>query len=359
MIIFRKSTFQNFVCSTKTSLELHLTAKYQKLKGRVDSHYLNGTFHSCTLPRQKHLLRLLKRYAQRLRRCFGTKVVLSSLTTGMLLSNSVIAQDQSFTFSPNTEPFGLTDLGLSTAPTFVDIDADGDFDAFIGELNGETRFFENTGSGIAPAFSLNTSSTPFGLTESGLVPAPRFVDIDGDGDFDAFIGNLVGDIYFFRNTGNSITPAFTPSSSTAPFGLTTELTQVAFSFADIDGDGDIDAFLGDNTGNTRFFENTGSSLSASFAPAETNSPFGLTDVGIGANPNFIDIDSDGDLDAIIGNEDGETKFFRNIGTSNTPSFVPALLALDEAGLSDDIRFWKTTPNEDYIGVKQMVSAASV
>ena len=40
-------------------------------------------------------------------------------------------------------PFGLEDLGGRAAPTFADIDDDGDLDAFVGNAAGDTVFFEN------------------------------------------------------------------------------------------------------------------------------------------------------------------------------------------------------------------------
>ena len=43
-----------------------------------------------------------------------------------------------------TNPFGLTDVGSYSSPVFVDIDGDGDLDAFIGERFGGIRYFENT-----------------------------------------------------------------------------------------------------------------------------------------------------------------------------------------------------------------------
>ncbi|WP_276308988.1 SwmB domain-containing protein, partial [Macromonas bipunctata] len=55
------------------------------------------------------------------------------------------------------------------------------------------------------------------------------------------------------------------------------------------------------TGNPNFLQYTGATSAA---------PFGLSDVGRYASPTLVDIDGDGDLDAFIGNNSGNTLFFR-------------------------------------------------
>ncbi len=211
-------------------------------------------------------------------------------------------------FSLETGNFGLTKLSGNATPELVDIDNDGDLDAFIGDYDGNISFFRNTGSATAPSFSLETNN--FGLTDVGLHARPTLVDIDGDGDLDAFIGNFSGDTLFFRNTGSTTAPSF--SLETGNFGLTATVNaNIANpSFVDIDGDGDLDAFIGDSSGSSRFFRNTGSATAPAFTLESTN-PFGLTAVGSNASPVLADIDGDGDLDAFIGEGLGGTLFFRN------------------------------------------------
>ena len=91
--------------------------------------------------------------------------------------------------APSTNPFGLADVGFRAAPAFADLDGDGDLDALVGNSLGNTLFFRNTGSAVAPAFAA-PSTNPFGLADVGSQAAPAFADLDGDGDLDAFVGEL-------------------------------------------------------------------------------------------------------------------------------------------------------------------------
>jgi hypothetical protein len=249
-----------------------------------------------------------------------------------------IARSSTPAFAAATSnPFGLAIVGSYASPSLVDIDGDGDLDAFIGEFYGSILFFRNVAAPGATSPDFTPAGTnPFGLESVRLKAKPNLVDIDGDGDLDAFIGNSNGDILFFRNTAlsGSTTPAFTTAASN-PFGLTNVGEDASPSFVDIDGDGDLDAFIGTKQGSTLFFRNTATSGSTTpaFAAAVTN-PFGLEDVGRYATPSFVDIDGDGDLDAFIGESFGTTLFFRN--TASPGATVPAFAAAstNPFGLTD-------------------------
>src|SRR5687768_3333673 len=78
-----------------------------------------------------------------------------------------------------------------------------------------------------------------------------------------------------------------------PFDLTDVGSFASPIFADIEGDGDLDAFVDDRYGETRFFRNSGSAAAGSFVSEASN--FGLTDVGNKAGATFADIDGDSTL----------------------------------------------------------------
>ncbi len=205
-----------------------------------------------------------------------------------------------------TNDFGLTNLSSIANPSFADIDGDGDLDAFVGSSTGS--FYRNTGTSGKPDFPAPGTNS-FGLDAVGYGGTPTFADIDGDGDLDAFVGDSYGDTHFFRNTGTAGIPVFT-DVGTNRFGLENIGYSSSLTFADIDGDGDLDAFAGSSYGDTLFYRNNGNRAIADFAIAEIN-PFSLTNAGTMARPSFVDIDGDGDLDAFVGNGYGELLFYRN------------------------------------------------
>jgi hypothetical protein len=214
------------------------------------------------------------------------------------------------------------------APTFADLDGDGDFDLLIGTENYvDITFVVNDGTSTNPVWTPITGAgspfynlfTMFGVYDS--IFSPTFVDIDNDGDYDLFMGqryyfgNPECRIWFFENTGSPTNPAFTSRGYTG-YGLTIPVglydRPVPF-FVDIDNDGDYDCFVSDSQGNIHFWENTGTPENPSFGTRQIN-PFSL-------NPGsyysmaitFVDIDGDGDMDAFAGATDANTRilFFEN------------------------------------------------
>lgn len=151
---------------------------------------------------------------------------------------------------PIINPFGLTDIGNHAIPFFVDIDADGDLDFFCGKLNGDIWFAYNLNNAYAPSFG-PYQTNPFGLKNVGSYAAPCFADLDGDGLLDALVGNGDGNILFFKNNGTQTNPSFA-SPSTNPFGLQKKGEQaipfvVDYEFLSKTSDGDLDIYVGYTT----------------------------------------------------------------------------------------------------------------
>lgn len=229
-------------------------------------------------------------------------------------------------------PFGIN-IGINTpglgnrfgyyvVPTFADIDNDGDLDLVVGELRGNQLFFRNTGTRTAPAFAASQIN-PFGLVDIGWSSAPSFVDLDNDGDFDLMIGEDNGTFNYFRNTGTRTAPVYAAPQAN-PFKLTAT-RYAAPTFSDLNSDGDLDLFVGNDVGNTILFTNSGTAQQADYFLSPYNFP---SATGIYASPTLVDIDADGDLDALLGSGNGTVLFARNIAPAGgTPNFAAPTVLL--------------------------------
>jgi hypothetical protein len=226
------------------------------------------------------------------------------------------------TQTSSSNPFNGVDIGDNSTPTFIDIDNDGDIDAFIGEQDGTINYYKNTGSSTSPLFSTQTSSSnPFNGVDIGDNSTSFFIDIDNDGDMDAFIGEYNGIINYYKNTGSLTSPIFTEPFSPDPLNGVDVGGSSTPSFTDIDNDGDVDAFIGAYDGAIYYYKNTGSSTTPLFSlQTSSSNPFNSVDVGDNSIPSFIDIDNDGDMDAFIGESDGTIYYYKNTGSSTNPQF---------------------------------------
>lgn len=224
--------------------------------------------------------------------------------------------------APVSSPFGLDTVAVFGAPAFVDLDADGDLDILAGEYYGNMVYFENTGSQTNPQFASPVRNSPFGLTPTYYQAAPSFADLDGDGDQDVLVGEYYGSLQYFENTGSPTNPQFA-APIVNPFGLDSAYILALPTFADLDGDGDMDLLVGEYYGNMQYYENTGSSTVPQFAAPQKN-PFGLDSVLYYAFPTFVDLDQDGDYDLMVGEYYGTLNYFENTGTPTAPQFAAAL-----------------------------------
>ena len=221
---------------------------------------------------------------------------------------------------------GLVDYtGAPTIkPTLTDLDGDSDLDLVVGSRGGAIHYFENTGTSANPGFTeRNGTANPLDSVTVGSYSTPSFTDLDGDGDQDLIVGNEYGDIAYFENTGTVTAPGFTQRTGAAnPFDTITKGSWSTLTLADLDGDGDLDLAVGNNDGDVHYYENTGTSTNPSFTQrADAANPLNNIDAGSYNSPVFVDFDDDNDPDLVIGNQTGIIFYFENTGTTTDPSFT--------------------------------------
>ena len=246
-------------------------------------------------------------------------------THGTLQAPRIVSAPSYTALSPgaagNPFPFGI-DSTFST-PAFADMDNDGDLDMLSGENFGGFVYFENGGSTGAPSFVLaDSADNPFLNVDIGDKSSPALVDIDNDGDADMFAGSNNGLFAFFENASAS-SPSFTQvTGASNPLDGEDVGSRSAPTFGDLDGDGDYDMISGDFTGSLTYFENTGSAGAPAFTEVTgASSPVDGIDAGDFSVPALADVDVDGDLDLVIGENLGTFIYYQNDGDSNTPNFT--------------------------------------
>jgi hypothetical protein len=80
---------------------------------------------------------------------------------------------------------------------FADLDRNGDNDLIFGAEDGGLKFYENVGGKMTPSWQFDANV--FAGIDVGTFAAPAFADVDGDGRLDLFVGNREGELFFYRN----------------------------------------------------------------------------------------------------------------------------------------------------------------
>ncbi len=201
-------------------------------------------------------------------------------------------------------------MGYYSVASFGDYDNDGDADMFTGGIFDPFRAFANDGTGVFA--ELTGAQNPFDGISVGVGNARSFADIDGDGDLDLVAGQDAGTLRTFANDGAG---AFSELIGVAnPFDGIDVGTFSSPGFSDIDADGDLDLVVGVDEGTLRSFANNGAGVFTELTGAAN--PFDGVDVGGYSVPVFFDLDADGDEDMLSGTIDGILKAFISDGAGN-------------------------------------------
>ena len=152
-------------------------------------------------------------------------------------------------------PFSTIRLAGDAKMSFsaVDIDGDFDIDLVVGAKSPSGqgfRYFQNTGNATHGIFTERTgNNNPFHGIKwttccSRKSAKQSFVDLDGDGDMDFFYTGGFGIFSYRENTGNKTHARFEAVAS-HPLSSFDLGSNIAFTIADIDSDGDPDFVVAD------------------------------------------------------------------------------------------------------------------
>ncbi|MBW3553950.1 MAG: VCBS repeat-containing protein [Gemmatimonadetes bacterium] len=212
------------------------------------------------------------------------------------------------------------DVGSESIPELADLDGDGDLDLLLGSKidpadgrTGRIHHFENVGSAGRPSFRERPP-----LPISGHYHyAPEAGDLDGDGVLDLLVGTWNDEVLLYRNAGTARSAEWELAAE--PLVELTRGSNSTPAVGDVDGDGDLDLLVGEASGTVNFYRNAGSATQPSYELVSDE--WEGIDVGRRSQPALVDLDGDGDLDLVIGNEAGELRVWRNAGTRAEPRFV--------------------------------------
>lgn len=210
--------------------------------------------------------------------------------------------------------------GLRSIPTFGDIDGDNDDDLIIGTEIGTLVYYENTSTGSGAVYNTgvinfqDNTGTPINVLSYAH---PQLFDLNNDGLLDLIVGAKNGELTYYENVGTSNSPSFQLTNAllgnvditpTLPDGYTTP------HFFRLDDTTHL--FLGGIDGNLFYYSDIDNNLGSGQSFTLVNDNY--LDIAVDAYSSFAvnDINNDGNLNMFVGQDLGGVYHFEANPNSN-------------------------------------------
>ena len=254
---------------------------------------------------------------------------------------------------PAKEIFTFSGRIRSNQWRYVDFDNDGDQDLIVGlddwddygwdnafdkngrwtkgPLHGYVILIENMNGKYQVKGKLNAGGAP--IDQFGP-PSPNMYDFDGDGDLDLICGDFTDKFTWFENVGTREKPEFAQGRLLENENSTIHMNveMIIPNAVDWDKDGDMDLVVGDEDGSVALIENTGKvkdHMPVFKSPVYFQQEASDLKFGVLVTPYSVDWDGDGDEDLLCGNTAGQIGFIENLDGGNPPKWNrPVLLEAD-------------------------------
>lgn len=200
-----------------------------------------------------------------------------------------------------------------TGLAFGDWDGDGDADAFVGHVGRGGQLYRNMGDRDGDGLpELDDATAAAGLGELDAVSMATFVDLEGDGDLDLFVGRRGTNVVLRNRLVPTGEAGFDDVTLEVGLGVESQRT-MGVAFGDYDGDDDLDLYV---VNHAYCFPTQGSEIRArdhlyrnddGVFVERSGGPEGdlvgsvLDSVGFSAA--WVDVERDGDQDLVVINDD--------------------------------------------------------